>query len=254
MNLKRQEQFIAGVRAALGQKPGQKRSWNAFSDSHDRPAAAQEKDRLLQHIANRSGVERENLVNMLIQAGKPLNLNVIPQKDIAGAAAAIAELVREKTPEWRSFKTVAAWKHPLIEKLHLPEILAQQNVPVFFSDFRDESQRQTLHQNVTDAFIGITSADFCVAETATLVMKTRPGLARSVSLLPTIHVAVIAQHQILANLKELYAVLTRDPAEKKEGLTNCMTFITGPSKTADIEATLVHGAHGPRELYIYVQD
>ena len=83
-------------------------------------------------------------------------------------------------------------------------------------------------------------------------MRTRPGQARSVSLLPLIHVAVIHRDQIIADLKELYALLKWDPEHQKEGLTNCMTFISGPSKTADIEATMVHGAHGPREVYIFV--
>ena len=68
----------------------------------------------------------------------------------------------------------------------------------------------------------------------------------------TIHVAVIELEQIIADLQELYVLLKKDPGEKADGLTNCMTFITGPSKTADIELTMIHGAHGPRELYLYV--
>jgi L-lactate dehydrogenase complex protein LldG len=83
-------------------------------------------------------------------------------------------------------------------------------------------------------------------------MRTRPGQARTVSLLPSIHVAVIELNQIVADLKELYALLKWDPRARSEGLTNCMTFISGPSKTADIEATMVHGAHGPREVVVYV--
>lgn len=83
-------------------------------------------------------------------------------------------------------------------------------------------------------------------------MKTRPGQPQCVSLLPSIHIAVIRLEQVLADLKELYALLKWDPAQRTEGLTDTMTFVTGPSKTADIEATLVHGAHGPKELYIFV--
>ena len=83
-------------------------------------------------------------------------------------------------------------------------------------------------------------------------MKTRPGQPRCVSLLPSIHIAVIRMEQILSNLNELYTLLKWNPIEQAEGITRCMTLITGPSKTADIEATLVHGAHGPRELTIVV--
>ena len=111
---------------------------------------------------------------------------------------------------------------------------------------------QDIRQQVIDAYIGVTSADFCMAETATLVMRTRPGQARTVSLVPAIHIAVIKLNQVITDLKELYALLKWNPQERQQGLTNCLTFISGPSKTADIEATMVHGAHGPREVHIFV--
>jgi L-lactate dehydrogenase complex protein LldG len=155
---------------------------------------------------------------------------------------------------------VAAWKHPLIASLNLAAALSDQDVSVYFTGVEDSQAeddlsmdtRQKLRQQIIDSYIGVTSADFCMADTAALVMRTRPGQARSVSLLPLIHVAVIKRDQIIADLKELYALLKWDPEHQKEGLTNCMTFISGPSKTADIEATMVHGAHGPREVYIFV--
>ena len=100
------------------------------------------------------------------------------------------------------------------------------------------------------SYIGVTAADFCIADTATLVMRTRPGQARSVSLVPSVHVAVISLDQILEDLAELYYRLKWDPREKD--LTNAMTFISGPSKTADIELVMVHGAHGPREVTVVV--
>ena len=138
--------------------------------------------------------------------------------------------------------------------------LQKLSVPLFVCEGRDAGEQQDVplenrgcfRQQVIDAYIGLTSADFCMADTAALVMRTRPGQARSVSLVPSIHIAVIDIDQILANLKELVALLKWEDEYRTEGLTNCMTFISGPSKTADIEATMVHGAHGPREVYIYV--
>ena len=59
-----------------------------------------------------------------------------------------------------------------------------------------------------------------MAETATLVMRIRPGQTRSVSLVPSIHVAVIDQNQILADLKELYTILKYGSQEHTKGLTN----------------------------------
>jgi L-lactate dehydrogenase complex protein LldG len=187
----------------------------------------------------------------LIDAAGPINLEVIACDDTGAVTTAITALVREKDPEWGDQKRVVAWAHPLIEHLNLAAALAEQNVPLFVTELRKTTD-QNIRQQVIDAYIGITSADFCMADTATLVMRTRPGHARTVSLVPAIHIAVIKLDQIIADLKELYALLKWDPHERQEGLTNCLTFISGPSKTADIEATMVHGAHGPREVHLFV--
>ena len=112
--------------------------------------------------------------------------------------------------------------------------------------------RNRIQKQVIASFVGVTAADYCVAESATLVMKTRPGQARAVSLVPGIHIAVIEIHQILADLEELYTLLKHGSENDQQGITNCLTFISGPSKTADIEAVMVHGAHGPRELHLLV--
>jgi L-lactate dehydrogenase complex protein LldG len=206
---------------------------------------------ILERIKNRTSEEKKKLLATLVKAAGPINLEVNLCDDIRSVAAAIAELVSDTDPEWGDPKSVAAWQHPVIESLNLPDALSEQGVPVVFTDLK-ETDEGSLRQRIIASYIGITSADFCMADTATLVMRTRPGLGRTVSLLPSIHVAVIKIDQIIADLKELYALLKWDPQERKQGLTNCMTFISGPSKTADIEATMVHGAHGPREVHIFV--
>jgi len=206
---------------------------------------------LLARIKKRSAAESQKLLDILNEAARPINLKVMACEDVRSVSAALADLVRKKAPEWGDQKSVVAWQHPLIENLNLPEVLSEQRVPVFFTDLQ-KTDAENLRRRIIDSYIGITSADFCLADTATLVMRTRPGQARAVSLVPSIHVAVIELNQVIADLKELYALLKWDPQISKEGLTNCMTLVSGPSKTADIEATMVHGAHGPREVYIFV--
>jgi L-lactate dehydrogenase complex protein LldG len=97
------------------------------------------------------------------------------------------------------------------------------------------------------ADIGITSADYALADTGTLVLLASPKESRLVSLLPPVHVAVFPQSAILTGLDELFSVLP-DPAEQ----TSSMVLITGPSRTADIEQILVRGVHGPGVMHAVI--
>ncbi len=242
-----QEEFIKTIKAALGKPQYESRAeTDMFSDDISAQSRA-----ILEGIQNRNAADRKKLLEALMEAAGPINLQVIPCDDVSAVTTAITELVRHKDPEWGDQKRVVAWDHPLIERLDLPAALSEQNVPLFVSGSRAFAD-EDIRQQIIDAYMGVTAADFCMADTATLVMRTRPGQARSVSLVPAIHIAVITLDQIIADLKELYTLLRWDPQERREGLTNCLTFISGPSKTADIEATMVHGAHGPREVHLFV--
>ena len=95
--------------------------------------------------------------------------------------------------------------------------------------------------------IGITSADYALSDTGTLVMLASPAEARLVSLLPPAHLAVVPCDRILTGLDELFTILP-DPAAQ----TSSMVLITGPSRTADIEQILVRGVHGPGEIYAVI--
>ena len=251
-----QHAFINRVRAALGHSSSDRLGSNDLCTGK----FTDETGAILDRIKNRSSAERQQLLDRLIEMAQPIKLNVSVLKDTESVAAGIADLVKNKDPEWGDQKSVVAWKHPLIDGLNLGDALAPQKVPVYMTELGDcgagdkaeDQVRADLRKQVIDAYIGITSADFCMADTASLVMRTRPGQARAVSLVPSIHVAVIYLDQIIWDLKELYALLQWDSTAQAEGLTNCMTYISGPSKTADVEATMVHGAHGPREVYGYV--
>ena len=92
---------------------------------------------------------------------------------------------------------------------------------------------------------GITSADYALADTGSLVMLSSPREARMISLLPPLHLAVVPRSRLLSGLDELFSILP-DP----EAQTSAMVLITGPSRTADIEQILVRGVHGPREVHV----
>jgi L-lactate dehydrogenase complex protein LldG len=251
-----QETFIRNIRTALGYPPDQRRTPPRVSND-EIPTADLER---LARIEKRTRSEKIALLEQMQTVAKPLNLNILPMPDIASVSSSIIDLVAEKETEWGEAKQVAVWQHPLTDQLHLTEALKAQNVSVYVTKPADKhadstviaEKKQEVRREVIDSYIGITSADFCIAVSGTLVMKTRAGQGRSVSLVPAIHIAVIHLDQLLASLKELYSLLKYDPAHRKEGLTNCMSLVSGPSKTADIELVMVHGAHGPRELYIYV--
>ena len=206
----------------------------------------------LTKIESRTRKESLSLLDQVIQESGPINLKVTAHRDIQSVALDIRRLAVESKPEWGDKKQIAAWNHPLIMELNLSEVLKEVGIPVGILEQKHPGDREKMRQWVFDAYIGITSADFCLAESATLVLKTRAGQDRSISLVPSIHIAVIRLEQILGSLKELYYILDNEPEHFKEGLTPCLTFITGPSKTADIEATMVHGAHGPREVHLFV--
>ncbi len=244
------------IRKALGHAPDVSRDGRELFP--EGPSA--EEVQILDRISKRTDAERHALLEELIAAGKLINLTVIPVPDLAAATSTISGLVDEKVPEWGETKSVAAWRHPLLERLNLAEPLGRLHVPLRITApidpaaGREEEQaaRDRQRADLIAAFIGVTGADFCMADTATLVLRNRPGQPRSAALIPSIHIAVITRDQIIHDMKELFALLRWDERFRAEGLSNYMSFISGPSKTADIEATMVHGAHGPREVHLFV--
>ncbi len=106
---------------------------------------------------------------------------------------------------------------------------------------------QTPRDAVFAADLGITGVSGLIAETGSLVMAAAPSQPRSASLLPPIHVAVARAEQILPDLFDVLA-----PYSDARVPPSCLTLITGPSKTGDIELKLVTGVHGPGEVHVIV--
>src|SRR5439155_3365775 len=109
------------------------------------------------------------------------------------------------------------------------------------------TDREELRALCATAAVGITSADYCLADTGTLVMIASREEARLISLLPPIHIAVVSRDRMLSGLDELLTLVPL-PAEQ----SSSMVMITGPSRTADIEQILVRGVHGPGEIHAVI--
>lgn len=97
------------------------------------------------------------------------------------------------------------------------------------------------------ADVGVTGVDHLIAETGSLVVATSPRSPRSESLLPPVHIAVADRAQLVPDLFDLF------PAQGR-AMPACLTLITGPSKTGDIELRLVTGVHGPGEVHVVLID
>jgi len=105
--------------------------------------------------------------------------------------------------------------------------------------------REQLRERCATADVGITSADYVLADTGTLVLLSTPQEARMISLLPPEHIAVVPRDRLLTGLDELFSLLP-DPGS----ITSSLVLITGPSRTADIEQILVRGVHGPGQMSV----
>jgi len=94
---------------------------------------------------------------------------------------------------------------------------------------------------------GITECDALVAQTGSVLVTSRSAGGRALSVLPPHHVVLARRDQLLADLPEAFAFLKRKYAPNYPSF---ISFITGPSRTGDIERILVLGAHGPKKLTI----
>jgi L-lactate dehydrogenase complex protein LldG len=99
--------------------------------------------------------------------------------------------------------------------------------------------------NLFGCDVGITSAQWAIAETGTVILESEKEFTRLTSLVPAVHICILEAEKIRQTMAEILELLGRD-------LSPSVTFITGPSRTSDIELTLAIGVHGPRELYVIV--
>jgi L-lactate dehydrogenase complex protein LldG len=137
--------------------------------------------------------------------------------------------------EEQNIKKATAWDTPYFRQLGITEILKSLGVELV-------APTASKHEMAL-CDLGITEADFLLPETGTLVLRSSVEKPRAVSLLPRIHLAIVRPEMLRADLHQVFA-------EAKDH--HYLVFITGPSRTADIELTVTLGVHGPKNLYVWM--
>jgi L-lactate utilization protein LutC len=155
------------------------------------------------------------------------------------ATAIVLDLVQGKAP-----RRVLLGRDSILEELALAERLRDLGIEVWRPEEPDSPDAR---EPLFAADIGITGVDYLVAETGSVAVASRPNHPRSLSLLPPVHIAVARSEQIVPDLFDL---LNSEKFGDPTALPSCLTLITGPSKTGDIELRLVTGVHGPGEVHV----
>lgn len=181
--------------------------------------------------------QQGNLETQFIGELNKVNTNVIEAGSEDEVKSFLQDIIKEK-----ELKSFAIWESQFLKEINLKQ------------DFKDAGLKLITAKNknrMANADIGITEVDYAIADTGTLVLLTDKNQPRSVSLLPPIHVAIVRPENLVRNIKDLFIIL-KSRLQNSEDITSCMTFITGPSRTADIELSLTLGVHGPKELYVLI--
>lgn len=112
---------------------------------------------------------------------------------------------------------------------------------------RHASYGDAARERQAQAELGLTGCDAAIAETGSLAMLSAKGKSRAVSLLPPVHVAVVRPADLCFSMADFFRI----HADRLAATASC-TFITGPSRTADIELTLTLGVHGPGKVIVVI--
>ena len=105
--------------------------------------------------------------------------------------------------------------------------------------------------SLTEARLGITRCEYLIARLGTVMVSSKSSPGRKIHVFPEIHLVVGYTSQLLPDLRQAFQELKK---KYNDDYPSMISVITGPSRTADIEKTLIIGAHGPKEIYVFLID
>ena len=130
------------------------------------------------------------------------------------------------------------WRRIYAWETGLQSLLSKYEFPFFSTD-----------TEFLNADVGITYCEALVARNGSVLVSNGTAAGRRLSIYPHIHIVIAYTSQLVLDLKDGFKLLKE---KYPESMPSMVSNITGPSRTADIEKTLVLGAHGPKELYVFL--
>lgn len=150
-----------------------------------------------------------------------------------GGAQDVSAVVEAHVQRWSLAPDLVVAPDPDLEDISWSNVFTVQRRAAVGSD----------HISVTSAFAG-------VGETGSLVLLSSPRSPTTLNFLPEDHLIVLARSRIVAHVEDVWTRLR----EETGGMPRTVNFITGPSKTGDVEQIIQEGAHGPRRLHVILRD
>jgi len=164
-----------------------------------------------------------------------------------------AERVNATTDRVESMNAVPAAISGYLAGANLPAVVRIAPDPALAAIPWQTSPTLTVTSGVASDgdLVAVTGAFAGIAETGTVILASGPESPTTLNFLPDTHIVVIAADRVLGAYEDAWAALR---ADRGPAMPRTVNWITGPSRTADIEQTLLLGAHGPRRLHIVIVD
>jgi L-lactate utilization protein LutC len=168
--------------------------------------------------------------------------------DSTGAGQAVLRSLIDRFSVHRAMRGAG----PIFDQLGVEGVLRSSGVDVLDTDALRRMEEPLRRDHLFAADLGISAPDWAIAETGTLVYASGPEQTRSATLLPPVHLALIARPRIVADLFDVIPEIAQCSVDGV--LPRNVALVTGPSKTGDIELRLTTGVHGPGELHALILD
>ena len=137
-------------------------------------------------------------------------------------------------------------------QIPVDDVLNNIGLTVTTVERNNDTTEEYLKEEIRQSGIGITGADYALAETGSIVVLPRRGLARLISVVPPVHIALVRAEDLIETLDDLFLMRRLEYHQQGSDMGSYLNIITGPSRTADIEMTIVEGVHGPKEVHMII--